>query len=195
LLLAAALAGCGSAATAENEANVATAAANEAAAPAAGNAAAGETAPGLQAMLSGNGIAAGTPGLHPSQFYQFGRPRAEVLAAVTALRGRPTGSGSNEECGEGPIDFVDFGNLRLNFQQGRFVGWDASPGDPPLRDEWGLRIGSPRADLVEADEPARIENSTLGVEFEMNGMGGLLSSDAPDATVTDLWAGLICAFR
>jgi hypothetical protein len=166
------------------------------AAQAGSNAVAGDVVPGQEIMLERRGLAVGMRGLHPGQFYEFGRPQAEVVAMATAVRGRPTGSGRNEECGEGPIDYVDFGNLRINFQQGRFVGWDASPGGPPVRNEWGLGIGSPRADLEgETDPPLRVQRSTLGIEFESDGYGGLLSSNRPDATVTDIWAGLICAFR
>lgn len=160
------------------------------------NAAAGDVIPGQEVMLEREGLAVGMRGLHPGQFYQFGRPQAEIIAMATAVRGRPTGSGRNAECGEGPIDYVDFGNLRINFRNGRFVGWDASPGDPPVRDEWGLGIGSPRNELEdENDAPLRVERSTLGIEFSSGGYGGLLSSNRPDATVTDLWAGSICAFR
>lgn len=161
------------------------------------NAAAGDVVSGQEVMLTGSGLGVAMRGLHLGQHYEFGRPKAEVIAAATALRGPPTGSGRNDECGEGPIDHVDFGNLRLNFQQDRFVGWDAAPGDPPVRDEYGFGIGSPRTDIPEHDgqPPARIERTTLGIEFESSGFHGLLSSDRPDATVTDLWAGMVCAFR
>jgi len=205
VLLAAALAGCGGVqagnnAQAMNKADAggdanALAAANQVGSGGA-NATAQDAAPGPEVMLTRTGLAVGTRGLHPGQTYEFGRPQAEIVAMATEIRGRPTGSGRNEECGEGPIDFVDFGNLRVNFQNGRFVGWDASPVGAPARDEWGLGIGSPRSELEdENDPPLRVERSTLGIEFTSGGYGGLLSSTRADATVTDLWAGLICAFR
>lgn len=204
VLIAAALAGCGNALVV-NDTNLAIDDTNAMAMDAdAGNhavypgqnAVSGDVVAGQEVMLSHGGLAVGARGLHPSQYYAFGRPQAEIVAMATNIRGRPTGSGRNEECGEGPIDYVDFGNLRVNFQNGRFVGWDASPGNPPVRDEWGLGIGSPRGELEdENDAPLRVERSTLGIEFSSGGYGGLLSSTRPDARVTDLWAGLICAFR
>lgn len=210
LALLAALAGCGGAQAVNNAQNAppanaalddtnALAVTNQvqnAADTRGSNAVAGDVLPGQEVMLARSGLAVGMRGLHPGQTYAFGRPQAEIVAMATSVRGRQTGAGRNEECGEGPIDYVDFGNLRVNFQNGRFVGWDASPGDVPVRDEWGLGIGSPRAELEdENDAPLRVERSTLGVEFSSGGYGGLLSSARPDATVTDLWAGLICAFR
>lgn len=209
-LLSAALAGCGNAGAVNNVADADPARDDRTNAMAAtdevrngidtrgANAVAGDVLPGQEVMLERRGLAVGMRGLHPGQFYEFGRPQAEIIAMATNVRGRQTGAGRNTECGEGPIDHVDFGNLRINFQNGRFVGWDASPGDPPVRDEWGFGIGSPRSDIgdvADGDAPVRVQRSTLGVEFESSGYGGLLSSDRPDATVTDLWAGMICAFR
>ena len=40
-----------------------------------------------------------------------------------------------------------------------------------------------------------IPESTLGAEFSSGDLGGMLSSDAPDATVEALYAGLTCFFR
>lgn len=208
VLLAAALAGCGGAQAVNNAAGPVNASGDDTNALAANdqarngvdtrgsNAVAGDVAPGQEVMLTRGGLAVGMRGLHPGQSYEFGRPQAEIVAMATNVRGRQTGAGRNEECGEGPIDYVDFGNLRVNFQNGRFVGWDTSPGEVPVRDEWGFGIGSPRADLQgENDEPLRVDRTTLGIEFSSGGYGGLLSSNRPDATVTDLWAGMICAFR
>lgn len=201
-LLAVTLVGCGNAQSANNAAQVVDSSAT--AIPAApgnmvtsqGANAAAEDVVRQEVMLMQGGLAVGTRGLHPGLSYAFGRPQAEIVAMATEIRGRPTGSGRNGECGEGPIDYVDFGNLRVNFQNGRFVGWDTSPDGPPVRDEWGLGIGSPRSELEdENDAPLRIERTTLGIEFSSGGFGGLLSSTRADATVTDLWAGLICAFR
>lgn len=153
---------------------------------------------GQELRLGSNGLLSGSPGLHSNAVFAFGDPRAEVVAAVAAIRGAPTGTGSNAECGAGPMEFVRFDGLTLNFQHERFVGWSVDPpaGAQPLQDEWGLGLGTPRANLTDADqEAATIETSTLGVEFDAGGIGGLLSSDAPDATVTTLWAGTNCQFR
>lgn len=152
---------------------------------------------GQELRLIPGGLASGAPGLHTNRLFEFGQPKAVILAAVAAIRGPATGSDGNGECGAGPMDFTRFGTLTLNFQNGRFVGWslDGPPAVPPIEEEMGLGIGTARADLDGDREPARIETSTLGVEFDAGGIHGLLSSSAPDSTVTHLWAGTNCQFR
>jgi hypothetical protein len=154
--------------------------------------------PGMQLRLGSNGLLAGQVGLHSSQQLDFGSPRDQIVAAVTAIRGRPDGDGAYEECGAGPTQYVRFGPLTLNFQEDRFVGWilDGPSGEPPIEHEMGLGIGTSRADLVESDQgEASIEQTSLGTEFDANGIHGILSSDAADARVTELWAGVSCAVR
>ena len=135
----------------------------------------------LVRTLTGNGLDPGLP---------FGMPRVDAVAAATAAFGEPTGTEHNDECGEGPMDFVSFGGLQLGFQDGRLAGWSLSESHPSLRTAEGLAIGAPRSVLGEA----RIdEESTLGPEFDVNGVGGLL--DENGRTVIALWAGLTCQFR
>lgn len=166
--------------------------------PAADSVAARAGLNGQELRLGPNGLLSGAPGLHSNTVFAFGMPKAEVVAAVTAIRGAPTGADSNSDCGAGAMTFVHFGGLSLNFQQDRFVGWSVSPpaSAQPLEDHWGLRLGTARANLTDGDQPAAtIETSTLGVEFDAGGISGLLSSGAADATVTALWAGTNCQFR
>lgn len=153
---------------------------------------------GRELRLIAGGLASGTPGLHTNRIFEFGMPKAEIVAAVAAIRGPATGSAANGECGAGPMEFTRFGTLTLNFQGGRFVGWslDGPRATQPIEEEYGLGIGTARAHLTDGDAgEARIETSTLGVEFDAGGIHGLLSSDAPDAIVTSLWAGTNCQFR
>jgi hypothetical protein len=150
---------------------------------------------GQELRLIAGGLASGTPGLHTNRIFEFGMPKAEIVAAVAAIRGPATGSETNQSCGAGPMEFTKFGPLTLNFQNGLFVGWslDGPPAAQPIEEEYGLGIGTLRDHLSGDDgEPARIETSTLGVEFEAEGISGLLGSDAPDAVVTHLWAGTNC---
>lgn len=132
-------------------------------------------------VLGGRGL---EPGL------AFGMARAEAVAAATAAFGAPSGSGHNDECGEGPMDFVSFGGLQLGFQEGRLAGWSMSGARPALRTARGIGIGSLRSALggVSVDE-----QSSLGPEFEIEGVGGIL--DESGARVEALWAGLACQFR
>ena len=146
----------------------------------------------------GAALTAGQPGLHPSSAYAFGMPRAAIVAAVAAIRGPATDEGANEECGAGPMQFTNFGPLVLNFQEGRWVGWSLAgpPASPPLKTDWDLGIGSPRADLDDGDRAqAQISQTSLGTEFSVGDIFGVLSGSGANATVTHMWAGLACNFR
>lgn len=157
---------------------------------------AGEVLPGQEVMFTGEGLGVAAIGNHLAEHFEFGRPKWEIVTMARHLRGAPTGAGTLTDCREGPIDYVDFGNLRVNFQQDRFVGWDAAPGDPPVRDEWNFHIGKSRRDITENDQDVvRVRRTGRGWEFESGGLRGLLASGGPDALVTDLWAGAVCTPR
>jgi hypothetical protein len=160
------------------------------------NAAAGDSVEGQVVQLFEGGLGVGAMGLHLAQFYQFGQSRALLMAMMGHMRGQPVRTGRDENCRLGPIDYADFGNVRLNFQQDRFVGWDAAPGGPRLVDNDGLGIGSPRGEIYSyEDDNVYVRRTARGTEFVSGGYHGLLSSARPDARVTDLWAGMICEPR
>jgi hypothetical protein len=165
------------AAAAEPAANAVAEPASNAAAPA--NVAAPAAAAGY--VLAGRGL---EPGL------AFGMARDEAVAAATAAFGAPTRTEHNDECGEGRMDFVSFGGLQLGFQEGRLAGWSLSGAQPALRTARGVGIGSSRSALGGAEID---EESSLGPEFEIDGVGGIL--DQSGARVEALWAGLPCQFR
>ena len=131
--------------------------------------------------VAGNGLEPGLP---------FGTPQAETVAAATAAFGPPTGREHNDECGEGPMDFVTFRGLSLGFQDGRFAGWNLYEPMPALRSAEGLAIGAPRSVIGDAQID---RESTLGPEFHIGEIGGLLSED--ERAIAALWAGLPCQFR
>ena len=170
------------------------------AAAAAGEAAAGDPA-GLivgNLRLSSDGLAAGMPGLHTNQSFRFGMSKAEIVAAVAQMRSWETPRETNGQCGAGPMEFTRFGTLTLNSRNGRFVGWslDGPLGAEPIEEEYGLGIGIPRAEVFSMDsEEVRFETTARGVEFDASGIHGRLSSNAPDAVVTHLWAGTSCQLR
>ena len=137
-------------------------------------------AAGPTLILAGNGL---EPGL------TFGMPQAQAVAAATAAFGAPTGRDHNEECGEGPMDFVNFGDLSLSFQEGRLVGWSLSGPRPALRTARGLAIGAPRSALGDS----AVERDTLGPEFSVDEVGGVL--DEEERAIIALWAGYVCQFR
>ncbi|WP_035986362.1 hypothetical protein [Leptolyngbya sp. KIOST-1] len=126
----------------------------------------------------------------------FGTEMTVVENALTRLVGEPIESGENEECGAGPQVITQWPNgLVLHAANGEFIGWSARPAtDATLTTLSGIGIGSTLGDL-EAVYTVDVFESTLGTEFSTGDMSGLLSSAAPDATVTNLWAGTVCNFR
>jgi hypothetical protein len=178
------LAGCGRAddAAANNSAASAESSANAGAPPANVTA---ETRTDLPPppliLLAGNGI---PPLLH------FDMPQAEAVRLATQVYGAPTGREHNDECGEGPMDFVSFHGLQLGFLDRKLAGWSLSDREPALRTTRGLAIGAPRSALgnTEIDE-----ESSLGPEFLVDEVGGIL--DQSGARIEALWAGDTCQFR
>jgi hypothetical protein len=206
LLLALALAGCGNAQPG-NDLNEAaemslaipemnaeeTRLAEERDAAFANRAVNGDVAEGEEVLFTGYGLAIGVIQLHPSQYYEFGRSKSDILAMLRNVHGQQLGEGTVRNCPGGAADYADFRNLRVYFRNSRFIGWDAAPGNPQLRDEWSVSIGMPRDDIMGLDEDnSRIFNSPRGIEFVADGLRGLLSANRPDGVIIDLWAGDTC---
>lgn len=149
--------------------------------------------------LSGDGLALVTAAgaTHP---LRFDLPAAQAIDAVTRVLGVAPELGRNEECGAGPLDMASWPNgLTLVLQDGRFVGWSASPQaadarGEPLATMAGVGPGRTRREL-ESAYAARIEETTLGTEFEAGGLSGVLDGRAPDARIDAMWAGTSCVFR
>jgi hypothetical protein len=177
------LAACGDgAAPPTNQAAASKAAIPDVATPSNQSAAAVPAAPvAPHYLLAANGL---DPGL------SFGMPREAAVAAATAAFGAPTGREHNDECGEGPMDFVTYGDLQLGFQDGKLAGWAMGGSRPDLRSKSGLAVGAPRSVLGTAEID---RDSSLGPEFEVDGIGGLL--DEKEKKVDSLWAGSTCQFR
>lgn len=126
----------------------------------------------------------------------FGMGREVVVTMVTAALGKPTDTGRNEECGQGPVDTTDFrGGLSLSFQDSKFVGWDLDGRDKgPYTTAAGIGIGSTLKQLRDV-MTVTVEESTLGTEFAAGELSGLLTANAPGGKITNLWAGSVCQFR
>lgn len=125
----------------------------------------------------------------------FGRPTADAVAVLSSVLGAPTNRTTNDECGAGPTEIVDWGGgLSAMFLDGKFDGWSADQ-RKGLSTMNGIGVGSTRAELKEAFSDLEVEESTLGTEFSAGGLGGLLDGQGAGAKVETLWAGNICAFR
>ena len=161
------------------------------------NAAAGDIVEGQVLQVTGYGLGVGAMGLHLGQPYDFGASQNLVMAMAVNMRGRPSRVGRDDQCRLGAIDWAEFGNIRLNFQQGRLVGWRALPGPGrPVTDEDGFGLGSVRGDITQYDpDSTHVWRTPRGYRFESSGYHGMLGSGRADARVTDLWAGMVCEPR
>lgn len=142
--------------------------------------------------LNGQGLVLTTPKGVVTRI-KFGMPRDQVMAALNT-RPEP-GESTISECGAGPIDFASWPDgLNLLFQGGAFQGWALDQRADSLRLTNGVGIGTTVARLRKLGK-LRIEASTLGNEFTLGGVSGLVSSRRNTGKVTNLWAGLDCSFR
>lgn len=124
----------------------------------------------------------------------FGTGKAEALDRLTAVQGAPpSDQGENFECDLTSATWPD--GLTVTFAGDRFVGWSVNRAGSPLSTAAGLKVGSTRTEVEQGATVAIIEPSSLGEEFTAGNVAGLLASTAPDARVTDLWAGQVCIAR
>lgn len=120
-----------------------------------------------------------------------------ALSTVSTAIGEPTETVDTSECPAGPLKITTWPNgLSINTLEETFVGWSvrSNSGSENLTTIAGVGIGSSLQDLQAAYD-VEIMESSLGTEFNVGQMSGLLSSDQPDGKITDLWAGANCIFR
>ena len=157
---------------------------------------ASQEAPGL--VPGPDGLELLDPLSETTRPFPFGTDRVIVLAALEAILGPPDDFGTNEECGAGPLRYAVWsGGLGTWFRGNEFVGWELAdrPGDDDnVVTGGGLSLGMARPALEDAASPA-VEPTTVGTEFAVGGVRGLLDGDGPGATVSRLWAGTTCAAR
>lgn len=121
----------------------------------------------------------------------FGTDPVQTLELLEAARGEPPSNlGQNPDCGEQFAEWSD--GLLVWFDHEAFAGWSLADTAAPLSTVDGLKIGSTRAQLQSGGRVVEIAPSARGVAFTAGGVAGLLASDAPDARVTHLWAGMAC---
>ena len=144
--------------------------------------------------LEGEGLRVFNPDTGAARPLPFGMAQAQLMA-VLATRGEAE-TGVNGECGAGPLGHAAWPDgLTVRFQDDRFVGWSVdmrAAGKLTTAD--GVGPGSTRRALEEG-YAATVEESTLGQEFTVGEMGGLLDGSGPEAKITAMWAGVTCHFR
>ncbi len=130
-----------------------------------------------------------------SRHVGFATEKAAAIRMLSAVLGNPIEQASSRECGAGALDHAAFREgLSLYFQDDRFVGWDLDGEGAKFTTGNGIGIGATRKALEAAGE-VTVEETTIGHEFTIGGMSGLLSSPGPDGKVTNLWAGVTCIAR
>lgn len=123
--------------------------------------------------------------------------REIAVSTVSTALGDPTETVDTSECPAGPLKITTWSNgFSLNTLDEVFVGWSVRPdlGSENLTTIAGVGIGTSRKNLQDAYD-VEIFESSLGTEFNVGQMSGILSSDQPDGEITNLWAGLNCIFR
>jgi hypothetical protein len=122
----------------------------------------------------------------------FGTPFHVAMRTLVAIVGHEVHVAFPGECPEGPLVSVSLpGQIDLNFREDRLEGWFLAAGDA-VATTGDLAVGAPRAALETAGTVWRTD-STLGLEFERDGVAGIVSEDG--TTVTHLWSGVACIFR
>ncbi|MEP3051525.1 MAG: aspartate-semialdehyde dehydrogenase [Erythrobacter sp.] len=137
--------------------------------------------------LRGDGLVAGV------EAFYFSAGQVEVTTALMAILGDPLDSGRQEECGAGPIDYVNFdGGFSVNFQEGGLVGWFTRSASKNVQLAGEIQIGTPHDEAAAIEGFQAFEGSTLGEEFSLgSNVGGIIDDDA----VAVLYAGTQCFFR
>lgn len=144
-----------------------------------------------EVRLQGERIIAGTEG------FFFSAGQNEVTTKLTALLGEPTETGTQAECGSGPLDYASYpGGLAVHFQEGNFVGWLLRASDDPEASKISMMGDTQIGTSVEATETApgfaRFEASTLGEEFTLGTkVGGFFE----EGEVSMFYSGLQCFAR
>lgn len=142
----------------------------------------------LEIILRGSGLLIEEPGHGVPLGFGSTTP-AQAERALAAL-GAPKRSTSSSECPSGQLDYFDYPNgLQLAFQDGKLVGWWASDKAQGVATANGIRPGSPRSAIGNAE----VQDASFGKVFTIEEVNGLL--DEPTGTrVASLWAGLACIF-
>jgi cytoskeletal protein RodZ len=120
----------------------------------------------------------------------------DAVAAIADVLGPPSEEGDQDECPAGPATFAawDEVGLSLTFQEDVFVGWSARP-TSTLQTSEGIGIGSTVGDLQAAYPGTTFTTTSLGEEFDADGIFGVATDSAASGEVTDMWAGITCIFR
>lgn len=131
-----------------------------------------------------------------SRALTYGEAEADVVARATAAYGSaPVRTQAN--CRNGVFDLADWGKgLKLVFQGGKFVGWQADRTlDPGYVSRAGIGFARPVSEMQEHNGGLILATAVRGREFGFDGMWGQVLQPGGAATLDALWGGTNCSRR
>lgn len=148
--------------------------------------------------LDGEGLRFVIAELGRARPLSFGADREAVERAVGNVTDTDPSRDSNVECPAGAVEFSHYGDLTLNFQDDKFVGWSIDEASD-LTTMNGIGLGSTRAELDVSGTTIEQADSSLGTEIMIggpeNGVSALMAGSGRNARVVNMWAGVNCIFR
>jgi len=149
---------------------------------------------GVAALLE-DGIGLVDPGTGSTTRAALGEPVDAVLRLGDAAFGAPSELVPGceldvRETHQWPNGFTAYA------RDGVFIGWTVRPGTPSaeLTTVAGIGIGSTRDELLAAYD-VEVETTTLGEEFVIGSLAGVLDGAEPTSEVIALWGGDGCVAR
>jgi len=138
-------------------------------------------------LLRTDGLTAG------AEAFYYAAGQAEVEASLASALGPLIERADNDECGAGPMTFVDFPQgLRVHFQDGKLVGWIVDESSDRTKVVGDVQVGALISEAEAADGFAMLAESTLEGEFSL---GPAIGGFVDEKSVTTLYAGTQCFFR
>ncbi len=152
--------------------------------------------------LRGDGLTIADQGPGPREAIplRFGDSEATVMAAVSNVLGQPR-TGTDQECGAGPVTAADFGTIQINLRDERFVGYVATMAEgTAFTGAGGSDLSAADLAQLRARAGAQRVDSTLEHEIAFRAadggrLGGFVESDADAAPLLSVFAGVTCFYR
>ncbi|RZJ02624.1 MAG: hypothetical protein EON89_14585 [Brevundimonas sp.] len=143
----------------------------------------------MVAGLDGEGVRLVDRETGSTRLIAFGTSAEAAHQAVAGIRSEPSRQGTNPDCGAGALDYSQWDDLILWFQDGAFVGWASNaPGPSTLN---GIGVGMTHVQLEQSGTTIAYEETSLGKTFAAGSISGVVNDDG---VVSNLWAGVSCNF-
>jgi hypothetical protein len=127
----------------------------------------------------------------------FGTDEKTTTSALKAALGEPSNTDIGRPCDDGSsraFDSVRYDGLVVFFFEAQLSGWSAE--NPQFTTIDGIGPGSTLSDLKASLGDVTVNpDSSLGVEFSSETLGGLLDGTTDDAKVTTIFNGDLCILR